>query len=128
VGNVSNKIDAKGFFEDDSNWDVQIKPLPKNAKGFKIFIQPGGRGVYMYNLYVDYINGKFYITKMIDHNTSSGDCIYTLAKKIPLPKVIDVDTFMDLMRNKRNTEECLNMRLYGEKGFNQKLYDKIMKE
>jgi len=121
-----DKVNAKGMLKDNSIWDENIKPLPKNAKGFKLRIVPNNTG-YMYDLYVNYINGKFYITKILTHQTGYDD-MYTLAKKFPLPKIIDIDTFDDLMLKKKNTAEFLEIRLYGEKGFNKKLYDKMMKE
>ncbi len=118
-----NKVNAKGIFEDTSNWDENLKSLPKNAKGFKIRIVPNGTS-YMYDLYVNYINGKFYITKISEHS-GNGGCIHTLVTKFTLPKTIDIDTFDELMLEKRNTKKCLDRSGYGEKGYNLKLEAEI---
>jgi hypothetical protein len=118
-----NKIDAKGILEDNNIWQKNITPLPKKAKGFKLRIVPKVRS-YMYDLYVNYINGKFYITKISEHS-GNGGCIHTLVTKFTLPKTIDIDTFDELMLEKRNTKKCLDRSGYGEKGYNLKLEAEI---
>jgi len=117
-----NKIDSKGDFIDTRMWDSSIKPLPKQEKGFKLIIQPTDRAL-TYILFVHYINGKFYIARMTYRDNRSG-CKYIFAQKIPFPKIIDVDTFEELILKKKHTKQCYDV--YDNK--NEKLFDEIIKE